>query len=443
VSEPTLTDGRRYVVALVTGMLAVVVIGSSVTAAAKTKRVSVAKGGAEATDASNSPSLSKTGRYVAFHSQASNLDAGPDANVGGDDVFIRNNKTGKIFRASVSSGGTPGNDVSRDAVLSADGRYVAFWSRASNLVGNDSNGAADVFIHDRKSRKTKRLSLSSKGKQGADSSVRPAISASGRFVAFESAAPNLVNGDKKGHMDIFVRDRATKKTRRVSIRSNGKEANADSYAAGISANGRYVVFTSDATNLVGNDSNGHADVFIHDRVTRKTTRASVRSNGKQAKGGPSYQPTVSAGGRHVVFTSIATNLAKNDAKGSEDIFLRDRKRKKTFLISKHTNGTPGNNDSNDPVISGSGRFVVFDSKSTSLVNGETNGKEDAYRRDRKRKKTKRVSVKTGGGEVFNGGSHDVTISQDGRWVAFDSTSDTIVPLDTNGDRDVFRRGPLN
>src|SRR5437762_932588 len=194
-------------------------------------------------------------------------------------------------RVSVASGGTEGDDASLGSALSADGRFVAFDSAATDLVAGDTNGVSDVFVHDRQTGTIERVSVASGGAQGDGSSgligfaFPPALSAAGRFVAFVSAATNLVTGDTNGAADVFVRDRQTGTTERVSVASGGTQGNAASWGLALSADGRFVAFQSDATNLVAGDTNGATDVFVRDRQTGMTERVSVASGGAPGNDG--------------------------------------------------------------------------------------------------------------------------------------------------------------
>ena len=226
---------------------------------ASTKRVSVDSLGAQGIGDSEGPSISAHGRFVAFYSSAANL-VGSDTN-GARDVFVRDRKTGKTTRVSVNSHGAQANGESFAAPISADGRFVAFLSSASNLVGGDTNGARDVFVRDRKAGKTRRVSVDSHGAQGNGDSFIPSISADGRFVAFYSDAANLVAGDGNAAGDGFVRDRKAGRTKRVSVASHGTQGNDTSFPPSISADGRFVAFTSLANNLVAGDTNGASDIF--------------------------------------------------------------------------------------------------------------------------------------------------------------------------------------
>jgi Tol biopolymer transport system component len=264
------------------------------------------------------PSISADGRYVAFHSDASNLVPG-DTN-GTWDIFVHDRLTGQTTRVSVASDGTQGNNGSGDPSISADGRYVAFTSEASNLVPGDTNGTWDIFVHDRVTGQTTRVSVASDGSEGYGSSFSSSISADGRYVAFSSWASNLVPGDTNGWADVFVHDRVTGQTTRVSVASDGTEGNHVSLLPSISADGRYVAFSSWASNLVPGDTNEVQDIFVHDRLTGQTSRVSVASGGTEGNGASEF-PSISADGRYVAFYSAASNLVPGDTNGTWDIFV--------------------------------------------------------------------------------------------------------------------------
>jgi len=227
---------------------------------------------------------------------------------------------------SVASNGAQANDHScaSKTAVSATGRFVAFESDATNLVPGDTNRAADIFVHDRQTGKTELVSTATSGQQGNDRSSAPAISGDGRYVTFWSWASNLIPGDTNGVSDVFVHDRQTGVTQRVSVDSSGRQANRFSNQPSISADGRYVAFWSRATNLVAGDSNGAADIFVRDLQAGTTTRANVTSSGAQARGGASQQPSISPDGHVVAFTSFAHNLASNDLNNSQDVYVHTR-----------------------------------------------------------------------------------------------------------------------
>ncbi len=237
-------------------------------------------------------------------------------------------------RVSVNSTGAQGNGHSAYPSISADGRFVAFASGASNLVPGDT-GYWDVFVHDRQTGTTTRVSVSSTGTQSNDNSGDPSISADGLYVAFTSSAQNLIPGDTNGRADVFVHDRQTGTTTRVSVNSTGTQGDFNSWRPAISANGRYVAFISDATTLVPGDTNGRADVFVHDRQTGATTRVSVSSAGIQGDGfvEGSSTPSISADGRFVAFASGASNLVPGDTNNQKDVFVHDRQTGATTRVS--------------------------------------------------------------------------------------------------------------
>ena len=280
-------------------------------------------------------------------------------------------------RVSVGSGGVQGNAESGDPSISADGRFVAFVSSASNLVPGDTNRRADVFVRDRRTGTTRRVSLGAGGAQGNGDSSEPALSANGRFVAFYSEARNLVPGDTNGQADVFVRDRRTGTTRRVSLGSGGSQSNGASVQPALSADGRFVAFISDATNLVPGDTNGLTDVFVRDRQTGTTRRVSVGPGGVQSDGNSQF-PALSADGRFVAFWSQATNLVPTDTNGTADVFVRDRQKGTTRRVSLGPGGAQGNDSSYDPAVSADGRFVAFSSDASNLVPGDTNGFTDVF-----------------------------------------------------------------
>jgi len=407
-------------------------------ATATTRRVSVTSAGVEGNGDTYDPAVSADGRFVAFRSEASNIVAG-DTNAA-TDVFVRDRKNHTTERVSVSSAGVEGNAASYHASISADGRFVAFYSLASNLIATDTNSTYDVFVHDRKTHTTGRVSVSSAGEEGDGSSASPSISADGRFVAFDSSATNLVGNDTNLATDIFVHDRKDHTTRRVSVSSTGVEGNYGSSSSSISADGRVVAFESNASTLVGNDTNAQSDIFVRDRKSHGTRRVSVSSTGTEANA-YSRIPSVSADGRFIVYVSLATNLVGNDTNGAFDVFVRDRLNHTTKRVSVSSAGEEGDGSSASPSISADGRFVAFDSEASNLVGNDTNAQPDIFVRDRKSHRTRRVSVSSTGTEA-NGSSGYPSVSADGRFVAFHSTATNLVGNDTNGMYDIFIRGPL-
>jgi Tol biopolymer transport system component len=412
--------------------------------AATAERVSVDSAGAQGDDVSGHVSgdqqeaISADGRFVAFVSFATNLVVG-DTNARSD-VFVHDRLTGATERVSVDSGGAQANDASRDAVISADGRFVAFSSDASNLVEGDTNGRIDVFVHDRQTGATERVSTSSGGGPADAGSNKPAISADGRFVAFQSGASNLVPTDRNGATDVFVRDRQAGTTERASALGPdpldiGQVG--DSTDPAISADGRFVAFQSFNATLVVGDTNLAADVFVRDLQTGTTERVSVSSSGAQtAVTRGSGDPAISADGQHVAFESDAANLVDGDTNGATDVFVRDRQAGATERVSVGAAGVEA--FGNNPSISADGRFVAFQSGASNLVADDTNLLPDIFVRDRQLATTTRVSVDSAGAQAdsFSSGA---TITPDGRFVAFSSAASNLVAGDTNVFDDVFVR----
>jgi len=414
-----------------------------------TERVSVDSAGAEGGRHSWGPAISADGRYVAFHSRASNL-VPDDTNScpfygNGEcfDVFVHDRQTSTTERVSVDSTGNQSNGLSSGAAVSADGRYVAFSSYATDLVPGDTNDHSDVFVHDRQTGTTERVSIDSAGNQGDDDSHGAAISADGRYVAFGSWASSLVPGDTNACIpfevasckDVFVHDRQTGTTIRASVASDGSQGNKISASPAISGDGRYVAFGSSASNLVPGDTNNHSDVFVHDRQTGTTVRVSVASDGSQANNRTGAL-AISADGRYVTFESDASNLVLDDINGKRDIFVHDRQTGITERVSVDSAGSQGNNESDDPAISADGRYVAFQSAASNLVADHTSGGGNIFVHDRQTQTTVRVSIGYDGGETDDH-SETPAISADGRYVAFGSYASNLVPGDTNSSADIF------
>jgi Tol biopolymer transport system component len=364
---------------------------------AATERVSLDSSGNQGNSGSGiyEPAISADGRYVAFESWASNLVPG-DSN-GNWDIFVHDRQTGATERVSVDSSGNQGNSASYRPAVSADGRYVAFHSVASNLVEGDANyccdyngdtiydqNCFDVFVHDRQTGATERVSVNSSGNEASGNSGfeigGAAISGDGRLVAFASDASNLVGNDTNDAYDVFVHDRQTGVTERVSVDSAGNQGNGRSGFPSLSADGRYVAFQSWASNLVPGDTNGTEDVFVHDRQTGVTERVSVDSQGNQVLNG-GWGAAASADGRFVTFQSNDQHLVPGDTNGTGDVFVRDRQTAATERVSVDSAGNQGNGFSGGSAISADGRYVAFRSDASNLVPSDTNGCSDLFLRD--------------------------------------------------------------
>ncbi|MEJ7893822.1 MAG: hypothetical protein WKF94_14405 [Solirubrobacteraceae bacterium] len=359
-----------------------------------------------------------------------------------DDVFvykvgggtqIYDQLDGATERVSVASTGAQADGASSEPSISGDGRYVAFGSSASNLVSGDTNGAADVFVHDRVTGATTRVSVGGSGAQANNSSGSPSISADGRYVAFGSSASNLVGGDTNAADDIFVRDRSAATTTRVSVGSAGAQANAPSRSAAISGNGGFVAFDSAASNLVGDDTNSAGDAFVRSLGGATTTRVSVTSGGGQANE-TSSSPSISSDGSRIAFASSAA-LASGDENGGGDIYVRDRAANQTTWATAWAanQGWTSGGTSSSPAISANGRYVALALHSDVQID-DLNGAYDIYEYDLATGAWKQISrdeVRAG-----NKASDSPSLSADGKRAAFESSA-TNFYLDTNGLQDIF------
>jgi Tol biopolymer transport system component len=298
--------------------------------ATSTTRVSVGAGGAEGNEFSLVPSITGDGRFVVFQSGADNLVSG-DSN-GFQDVFIHDRQAGTTALISRAQGGGWADEASGSGAIAANGRFVAFHSNAGNLIGDDTNGQGDIFVRDLQTNTTERVSVSSQGEQTFTFSADPAISADGRFVTFQSYAGNLSPDDDDTVEDVFIHDRASATTSLVSRASSGLPGNDNSYHATISASGRYVAFVSAASTLVGDDANGLVDAFVRDTVAGTTRRVSLTIDCAEGNGLAS-EPYISADGLKVAFISSATNLVAGDTNGRDDVFLYEAGVVGTFTIS--------------------------------------------------------------------------------------------------------------
>jgi hypothetical protein len=353
------------------------------------------------------------------------------------------------------SGTRSGNNTAETPAISADGRFVAFVSTASDLVTRDTNGVNDVFVRDLLTGKTTLVSINWAGtdsgngitQQSPNSLSPPQISANGRFVAFASWASDLVPNDSNGHADVFVRDLRTGVTELVSVNRDGiRSGNRESFGPVLSADGRFVGFSSYGSDLVANDNNGEGDAFLRDRQTRTTMLVSINRSGTSSGNGYSqFAHLIGTGGRLVAFGSSASNLvAENDTNGGYDVFVRDLQTGVTTLVSVNHAGTGAGNEISyircQP--SADGRFVAFESLASDLVPQDTNTTYDVFVRDLLSRTTMLVSAnETGSDSGNNSSEYGHRISADGRIVVFGSRATDLVGNDTNGvfGNDIFVR----
>lgn len=395
----------------------------------------------------------------------------------------------KVIRVSVNSDGMDANDESQAPVISADGRFVVFESKANNLYDRDTNRYKDIFLFDRGTGQIKCLSLNPQGETGDWKSESPAISADGRYVAFASSAEDLVPGDTNDRADIFVYDTETDSLELVSTSLNGAAASDHSYTPSLSSDGRYVAFCSIAGNLVEGDTNGTEDIFVRDRVSGTTTRVSYGLDGSQLTASTSnpvisgnggfvayeiyqdfktiiyvydietgtselvtrsyddasvacegYNPSISHDGRYIAFHSAESGLVESDTNGKTDVFVYDRVNKTMQLASLSGSGEQGNGSSWSAAISADGCFVAFKSGASNMVEGDTNGCDDVFIRDLTTGSIERASVAGDGTQGNSDSSFNEcppAISADGQFIAFDSYASNLVPGDGNDRCDIF------
>lgn len=407
----------------------------------RTIRVRVARSG-NPNGASGQPSLSADGRRVVFSSAATNLGT-PDRNHARD-VYGYEQGSGQLRLISAATDGSPADGPSGDPVISGDGTHVAFASEGTNLVAEDTNGVADVFAVGPDGR-LGRASVATDGAQGDHRSGEPDLSADGRLLVFSSRATNLVAGDTNERSDVFVHDLETGATALVSANRDGAAANGDSSTPAISPDGRYVSFASRASDLVARDRNKLPDVFVRDLATGRTTLVSVGPRRRQQNAAvprPFTQVSdISRNGRFVVFDSDGSNLVRGDRNRRTDVFLRDLRRQRTRRISLSTTNQEGGGDSFFPSVTPDGRYVAFQSLADNLVPDDVRG-PDFFVRDVLRGTTIVADVtSTGGrrGRVRRRTLDRPALSDDASIVAFASPAANLVRRDRNRVADVFLR----
>jgi Tol biopolymer transport system component len=414
-------------------------------------------GGFKSNGASDHPSLSADGRYLTFASRATNLS--PDDADANRDVYVRDLETGTTILVSRATGatGVKANGESFNPTISGDGRYVAFASDANNLSPSDTDTNIDVYVRDLVTGTTSLVSRAS-GAAGADSngpSTRPSISSDGRYIAFASLATNLSADDVDAFYDVYVRDLQADTTTLVSraTGSFGADANNNSDHPSISGDGRYVAFASYANNLSPADSDSLVDAYVRDLQTNTTSVISLANGVSGAKGnGSSLGAEISADGRYVAFVSNATNLSPDDTDTHYDIYLRDLQVSTTTLVSRASSvsGTNSNDEANWPSISSDGRFVGFASLSTNLSPDDTDADNDAYFRGLQTSTTTLVSRASGAAGAKGNmplldcqppydGCPSSMVSPDGRYVAFASLATNLSPDDPDSTSDLYVR----
>jgi len=339
----------------------------------------------------------------------------------------------QTLRVSNNPAGDPGSNFSFHPRVSADGRFVTFTSYADDLVANDTNKTFDVFVFDRVAGTLERVSVASDGSEGNGESTLSEISADGRYVAFSSSATNLVAHDSNHHRDVFLRDRVSGTTTVVSVTNSGVLGNGDSSVDGICADGTRISFSSVASNFDSADTNGVYDVYVRDLVAGTTTLASVTQAGVVGND-MSIGASLSGDGVHVEFFTHATNFPNAPVNGGA--YVKDLDTGNLERVDVDWNGNYPQNGALPRGISSDGSLVLFDS-GEQLVLQDTNQRADAYLRDRVNSTTERVSLATGGGQISAG--YRSGMSSDGRFIAFFAPSDDATFDDHNGFEDLIVR----
>src|SRR4051794_19389802 len=346
--------------------LAILVLAASAPAAlagGKTERVSVGSAGQQADDQSLSPAISGGGRFVVFDSLATDL-VGSDVN-GHLDVFLRDRQAGTTTLVSVSSAGAQGNSGSYGGAVTRAGRYVAFGSDATNLAANVPPGLGQAYRRDVTGHATVLVSVAAGGGAANGSSYPWSISGDGRYVVFQSTAADIVPGAGADgeHAQTYVRDMAAGTTTLESATPGGKAGGGNSTQGSITPDGRWLAFLSDAPDLVAGGTNGRWNVYLRDRQAKKTVLLSVAADGGPANDvvQDGVPVPISDEGRFVAFSSAATNLVAGDTNDSEDVFVRDVKAGTTVRVSVASDSTQGNGPSDSSSLSADGRYVAFNS----------------------------------------------------------------------------------
>jgi Tol biopolymer transport system component len=388
-------------------------------AAPAVTRASVGSLGQESNNHVGRAILSGDGRYVAFSTMANNL--APNDTDGRQDVYVRDLVGGTTELVTVGMTGVAEGGAVED--ISHDGRFVVFTTASSDFVANDFNGLNDVFVRDRVTGTTERVSIGDDEGQAARPSRDASISRDGRYVAFASVAPLTPEDRDSSGKDVYVRDRLAGTTELVSVTRKGTEGGGQQPS--ISDGARFVSFTSKGKGLVKGDTNRKHDIFVRDLLKDKTERVSVSSKGEQGRKASAGSEMAGAG-RYVVFTSVAGNLVRKDRNRKQDVFVHDRRRNKTELASVDNGERPAGGPARIPTISADGRYVLF-SAAADLRKGGRNA-STLYLRDRLRGRTNTLVA-----NVFPG----ATLSSDGHALSFAASRGNLVRDDTNGALDAF------
>lgn len=394
---------------------------------------SLAAGGVQGEGHSYNSTISPTGRYVVFQSSCSNFDPA-DPLAGSTNIYLRDLKKDTTRLVSANSAGVLSDGYDAFPAVSKNGRIVVWESDASNLVEGDTNAKFDIFVRDMKTGVTTRVSVATNGTEGNDHSFNPSVSHNGRWIAFDSGATNLVEGDSNARQDCFVHDRKTGVTTLISLDEQGQQGFFNTLAPELSGNGRYAVMASECK-LVAGDGGNSFDIYVRDLKTGALSWVSQNTSGSEGSAGCG-SASISSNGRFVAFDSSANDLIEEDGNGFADIFVRDLKKGTTRRVSLGPAGVEADGHCINTHIAGNGKAVVFESFATTLVADDDNGLRDVFVAGLKPGTTTLASVSTGGIQS-DADSADTSITTNGRFVSFYSTSELLVAGDANGATDVF------
>jgi hypothetical protein len=407
---------------------------------ALTARISETAAGVGGDIASFSVKLSDDGRFAVFQSGSTNL-VPNDLNTFSD-IFLKDTQTGAITCMSCA-GATFGDAASTGPAISGDGRFVAFQSAATNLVAGDTNAVSDIFVREIATGTLQIVSRApgAAGALGTNASGQARLSANGQFVAFGSTSPNLVTGDTNTQADIFLRDRAAETITRVSVATGGAQGSGGiggATSVAMSADARYFVFTSGQQSLSTGDTNNLADVFLHDRSTVTTERLSTTAGTT----GSCLDPAISADGSLVAFSSTFADLVTGDTNAARDIFFRARTGTTLTRVTAAA-GVEANGATEVPSINGTGTKFAFQSTATNLVTGDANAQTDIFSYTITGGAIARVSVDSAGAEATGGGSTFPWYASNTESIAFSSGATNLIASDTNAAVDTFVNSVAN
>lgn len=436
-------SGARVVVAGLVAVATVAAFGQADAVSGErapkpsTLRMSVSSTEAEGNGSSGAAAVSGDCSLVAFASAASNLV--PNDTKKFVDVLARDRDTGKTVLVSKAPGTARANGDSRPNSVSKTGRFVAYDSGASNLVPGDTNGWYDVFVRDLMRKRSELISVAADGGPADSTSIYPSISANGRFVSFNSDAENLVDEPTMNDIDVYLRDRKLGTTEVVSKGFGGALPDTGSGPSEISGNGRYILYNSAATNLVeGGDGDALMDAYRYDRVTGETILVSEGQDGAVTDDAPVSGDDISFDGRYVSLTTYSDKMIEGLDTPEANVYWRDLETGEVKIVSVSSEGDVGDSFAFYSSISDDGEVVTFDSQSNGLVPGDDNFMVDIYAHYVDSGVTTRATVSTAGRGAARGGSASAG-SANGACVAFASGSPKLVPDDHNGLVDVILR----